>query len=129
MNLPRNEQLVQAFSIIRQEADRRRNLFRESPVPKIHIGMATCGIASGAVETKKAFEEALAELNMEALIQTVGCIGHCYAEPLVIIEKRGFPPIFYHQVTAGKATMLVKSCQIRWSLRQSKARQGTGRLS
>jgi NADH-quinone oxidoreductase subunit F len=71
--------------------------------------MATCGIASGALDTKKAFEEALQERGMEALILPVGCIGHCYAEPVVIIENPGFPPILYHHVTSGKAKMLVKS--------------------
>jgi NADH-quinone oxidoreductase subunit F len=110
MNPGNNDRLKQAFSAIREEADRRRKAFKEATVPKIHIGMATCGIASGALETKKAFEETLAERNIEALIHTVGCIGHCYAEPVVIIEHpdSGFPPIFYHEVTQGKAQMLVK---------------------
>ena len=76
--------------------------------------MATCGIASGALETKKAFEEALAEYNIDAGIHTVGCLGHCYAEPVVVIDHpdSGFPPIFYHEVTAGKAKMLVKLLQV-----------------
>jgi NADH-quinone oxidoreductase subunit F len=48
--------------------------------------------------------------GIEAQIHCVGCIGHCYAEPWVIIEnpETGFPPIFYPQVTAGKAKMLTK---------------------
>ncbi len=104
------EEIHKLFNVIREEAETRRNAFREAPVPKIYIGMATCGIASGAIETKKAFEEILAERNMEAQIHTVGCIGHCYAEPVVIIDHpdSGFPPIFYPEVTAGKAQMLVK---------------------
>ncbi|MBC8421134.1 MAG: NADH-quinone oxidoreductase subunit F, partial [Desulfobacterales bacterium] len=101
--------LDQAFSAIHEEAVKYREAFTEDPVPKIHIGMATCGIASGALETKSAFEEVLAERNIEARIHPVGCIGHCYAEPVVIIENPGFPAIFYHQVTPGKARMLVKS--------------------
>ncbi|UCB51174.1 MAG: NADH-quinone oxidoreductase subunit F [Deltaproteobacteria bacterium] len=109
MNLKSKEKVDQQFSAIRDEAERRRKAFKETPVPKIHIGMATCGIASGAVETKKAFEDVLAERDMEALIHTVGCIGHCYAEPVVVIETPGFPPILYHQVTPGKARMLVKT--------------------
>jgi NADH-quinone oxidoreductase subunit F len=73
--------------------------------------MATCGIASGALETKSAFEEVFAERKVDVLVRTVGCIGHCYAEPVVIIDHpgSGFPPIFYHHVTPGKARMLVKS--------------------
>ena len=98
------------FNTIREEAEKRRAAFRDAPVPKIHIGMATCGIASGALETQKAFEEALVENNIDAQIHTVGCCGHCYAEPVVIIDHpdSGFPPIFYHEVTPGKAKMLVK---------------------
>lgn len=110
MSPSNNEKLDQVFRPIREEAKRRRKAFREAKVPKIHIGMATCGIASGALETKKAFEETLAERNIEALIHPVGCIGHCYAEPIVIIDHpdSGFPPIVYHEVTAGKAQMLAK---------------------
>jgi NADH-quinone oxidoreductase subunit F len=109
MNLASKEKLQQNFNAICDEAERRRRAVREVPIPKIHIGMSTCGIASGAVETKRAFQEVLAERKIEARIHSVGCIGHCYAEPVVIIENSGFPPILYHQVTAGKARMLVKS--------------------
>jgi NADH-quinone oxidoreductase subunit F len=97
------------FRAIREEAEKRRQAFKETALPKIHIGMATCGIASGALETKRAFEEVLAEQNMPALIHTVGCLGHCYAEPVVIVENPGFPPILYYNVTPGKAGMIVKS--------------------
>ena len=111
MNHINNKKTNQVFNRIRDEATLRRDAFRNDPVPKIQIGMATCGIASGAFETKTAFEEVLAERKIDARIRTVGCIGHCYAEPVVIIDHpgSGFPPIFYHQVTPGKAKMLVKS--------------------
>ena len=110
MNPANNEKIDQMFDAIYKEAEKRRNEFREDPVPKIHIGLATCGIASGALETKKAFEDALEEYNVDARIHTVGCLGHCYAEPVVIIDHpdSGFPPIFYHEVNAGKAKMLTK---------------------
>ena len=110
MNPANNEKIDQTFDAIYKEAEKRRNEFREDPVPKIHIGLATCGIASGALETKKAFEDALEEYNIDARIHTVGCLGHCYAEPVVIIDHpdSGFPPIFYHEVSAGKAKMLTK---------------------
>jgi NADH-quinone oxidoreductase subunit F len=103
------ENLPQAFNSILEEAKKRQDSFIESQVPTIHIGLATCGLASGALETKKAFEEALAETKIAARIRPVGCIGHCYAEPVVIIENPGYPPIFYQQVTPGKAKMLVRS--------------------
>ena len=110
MSPNKQHQIDQAFEAILKEAQKRRDAFRQARIPKIHIGMATCGIASGAIETKKAFEETLAQRNIEALIQTTGCIGHCYAEPVVVIDHpdSGFPPILYHEVTPGKAQMLVK---------------------
>ncbi len=98
-----------SFRAIQEEAQKRRQASEDTALPKIHIGMATCGIASGALETKRAFEEVLAEQNTPALIHTVGCLGHCYAEPVVIVENAGFPPIFYYNVTPGKAGMIVKS--------------------
>jgi NADH-quinone oxidoreductase subunit F len=98
-----------SFRAIQEEARKRLQTFKETGLPKIHIGMATCGIASGALETKKAFEEVLAEQNMPALIHTTGCLGHCYAEPVVIVENAGFPPILYYNVTPGKAGMIVRS--------------------
>lgn len=101
----------QAFDKICKDADAHIKRLSLIKGPRISIGMATCGIASGAIDTKKAFEEELEKQRIEAQIQTVGCIGHCYAEPVVIIDHpdSGFPPVFYHQVTPGKAKMIVQS--------------------
>ncbi|MBN2032728.1 MAG: NADH-quinone oxidoreductase subunit NuoF [Deltaproteobacteria bacterium] len=106
---PYDQEAGQAFRSILREAMRRRSAFKEAVLPKIHIGMSTCGIASGALETKNAFETALNECGLSALIHSIGCIGHCYAEPVVIVERPGFPPILYYKVTPGKARMIVKS--------------------
>ena len=110
MNPETKETIDRAYNAIKTEADARQDAFNRSPVPKIHIGMATCGIASGALDTKLAFEQATAERGIDAKIHTVGCVGHCYAEPVVTIDhpESGFPPIFYHEVSPGKAKMLVK---------------------
>ena len=78
---------------------------------EITVALATCGIAAGALETRDAFIHAVSERNLPARIRTVGCMGHCYAEPVVIIDHpaSGFPPLFYHEVNPGKANMLVRS--------------------
>ncbi len=101
--------VASAYGAIREKAEKRRKECRKEALPRIYVGLATCGIASGALETKKAFEEALANSDVEARIHTMGCIGHCYAEPVVIIQNPGFPPILYPNVTPGKAKMLVRS--------------------
>lgn len=104
------EKIQAAYQALAEEARLLKEQFDQNPLPKIHIGMATCGIASGALETKSAFEEALKERGVEALVHTVGCVGHCYAEPVVVIDHpdSGFPPILYPEVTPGKAKMLTK---------------------
>ena len=109
MTPEKNNDLDRIFNAIREKAVRHADSTAENQVPKIYIGMATCGLASGALETKKAFEEALSQRNIQARILQVGCMGHCYGEPLVTVHNPGFPPILYHRVTPGKATMLVKS--------------------
>jgi len=78
---------------------------------RIQIGLATCGIAAGALETKAAFEAAIAENGIAATIRTVGCLGHCYAEPIVLIDypDSGMPPLYYREVNPGKVNMLVRS--------------------
>lgn len=108
---PNNKaELVSRYETLKAEAREQKEKFDNSELPKIHIGMATCGIAAGALETKAAFEQTLADRGVQAHIHTVGCRGHCYAEPVVVIDNpaSGFPPIFYHEVTAGKAKMLAK---------------------
>jgi NADH-quinone oxidoreductase subunit F len=99
-----------AYQALVDTARGRQEALDQSSLPKIHIGMATCGIASGALETQAAFEAALAERGIEAHVHTVGCVGHCYAEPVVVIDHpdSGFPPILYPEVTPGKAKMLAK---------------------
>ena len=99
-----------AYQAVRAAAAKRRAPVADSGVPRIHVGMATCGIASGALETKRAFEEELASRGIDARVHPVGCMGHCYAEPVVVIDHpdSGFPPILYPNVSPGKAKMLTK---------------------
>jgi len=98
------------FQEIHDAAAGRRASVEKQAVPTVHLGMATCGIAAGALETKKAFEEAILERGIAAVVHPVGCNGHCYAEPVVVIDHpdSGFPPILYPNVSPGKAKMLVK---------------------
>jgi len=98
------------YEHIRLQAVERCKALADPDGIKIHIGMATCGIASGALETQAAFIEALDRFGLQAIIHPVGCCGHCYAEPYVIIDhpQSGFPPIFYPEVNPGKARMLTK---------------------
>lgn len=72
------------------------------------IGTATCGRAAGAMEIVKAFEEELKRRNIEVKVIQVGCMGLCYAEPLVIICKPDSLHVVYHHVTPELVPRLVE---------------------
>ncbi len=82
---------------------------QNSPQPVIYFGMASCGRAAGAVDVRKAVEEALDENFLNARLVNVGCIGPCYLEPIMDIAMPGWARISYGQMTPAKAKKLVTS--------------------
>lgn len=75
--------------------------------PKIFIGSATCGVSVGALEVAQAFEDELQKHNLPAEIIKVGCLGICFAEPLVYIMKQGNPTICYKNLTPEDVSRIV----------------------
>ncbi len=74
----------------------------------ILIGTATCGRAAGAMEVVEAFEDQLEHRNIGAKVIQVGCMGLCYAEPLVIISKPDSLRVVYHNVAPEIVPRLVE---------------------
>jgi NADH:ubiquinone oxidoreductase subunit F (NADH-binding)/(2Fe-2S) ferredoxin len=77
-------------------------------VPKIYIGSATCGLAAGADELLERVDGELASLGIEARVLKVGCIGMCFAEPLVDIQLPGQPRVAYASITGKKLPRILK---------------------
>ena len=68
-------------------------------IKRINIGMASCGIAAGAEEVRDYFKKHLTDNSID--IVEVGCIGHCYAEPIVeVVTDKG--TILYENVKPEK---------------------------
>lgn len=74
----------------------------------ILIGAATCGRAAGALDVIDAFKNELARQTIDVPIIQVGCIGLCYAEPLVIISKPETLRVVYHNITPDLVPRLVE---------------------
>jgi len=74
----------------------------------ILVGTATCGRAAGAMETVKAFAEELKRRNIEVKVIEVGCMGLCYAEPLVTISSPESLRVVYHHMTQELVPRLVE---------------------
>lgn len=66
---------------------------------RILVGTGTCGRAAGAVEVTEAIRDWLKRERIEARVYEVGCLGLCYAEPLVELGRPGAPRLLYGNVT------------------------------
>jgi NADH-quinone oxidoreductase subunit F len=88
-----------SFEDVKNRAVFEWKALQNSSKPRILIGMGTCGIAAGAEDILKALDKELVKANIQAHIVQVGCIGLCYAEPLIEIAKPGMPSVFYGNLT------------------------------
>ena len=75
---------------------------------RVVVGMATCGIASGARPVLTALSNAVAEKKIEdvAVTQT-GCIGLCQYEPIVEVFQAGKEKVTYVKMTPEKALEVI----------------------
>ncbi len=97
---------------IREQAKNNTNLRTTGENPDrtvIAIGMATCGIAAGA---RKSMSALLDEIEKNAVqnvsVVATGCLGYCYAEPLVEIREPGKQPLRYANVDEARAREIIK---------------------
>ncbi len=95
------------FSEIKKRADEEWRQLQESDKPTLYIGAATCGRSAGALDVRMSFENALSEKNIDYNVVEVGCLGPCWAEPLISVQKPGGPNIFYRNVTPKIAAEIV----------------------
>ncbi len=74
----------------------------------VAVGMATCGIAAGAREVMSALSEEIGvkELGNVSVVAT-GCLGFCYAEPMVEVRTPGKEPIRYGNVNREIARAII----------------------
>ncbi len=71
---------------------------------RIVVGMATCGIASGARPVLTALSDAVQKKEIENVMVTqTGCIGLCQYEPIVEVFEPGKEKVTYVKMTAEKA--------------------------
>jgi NADP-reducing hydrogenase subunit HndB len=81
---------------------------------RVVVGMATCGLASGArpVLTALSDDVQTKHLSNIAVVQT-GCIGLCQYEPIVEVLEPGKDKVTYVKMTPEKAHEIVEQHLIR----------------
>lgn len=85
----------------------RENSDNPDQLVQVKVGMATCGIASGAKEIMKYFVEELEQQAVDAVVTQTGCMGYCYAEPTVEVILPNKEPVVFGFVTKHKAEEII----------------------
>ena len=101
--MPPNFEDLRALSIRRWQG------LSQGDKPWIRVGTALCGKAAGADRVIAALTSELEQRNVGAIISEVGCLGPCYAEPLVdVVTLRG-PRVVYGGVTPEQVAEIFDS--------------------
>lgn len=98
---------LQSSLKLREQGENTENL------TQIRVAMATCGIASGAKQVMEIIINECNKQNVDAVVTQTGCMGYCYAEPTVEIQKPGADPVVFGYVTPEKAEELVSKYILR----------------
>ena len=75
----------------------------------IKIGMSTCGLAAGAQDVYDLFKEEIAKRELDLDVEKTGCLGMCFAEPLVEVSISGLPRVVYGKVDKDVALKIVEN--------------------
>ena len=98
---------IGAFNAVREAG-----LAKLTPsVPRVAIGMGTCGRGNGAEGLYQAFAEAIERSGMDIVLAQVGCFGACYQEPLVNVRLPGNPLCMLKRVQANDAGRILHDLQ------------------
>ena len=108
-------------------------------VPRITVGMGTCGRGNGAEGVYHAFAEAIDRTGAQVVLATVGCFGSCFEEPLVSVRLPGRPLVILrraqlndaarvlHDLMEGNLTSDLAYCKIEeWDHITSHVKYGQG---
>ncbi|MBX3728394.1 MAG: SLBB domain-containing protein [Candidatus Sumerlaeia bacterium] len=93
-----------------EELDRVREEQRERTAKTswIRIGTSTCGVAAGAEAVVRAVSDEVRRRDLPVEVQRVGCLGLCYAEPLMEVNVAGAPRTLYGEVGVETALRIVE---------------------
>ncbi len=106
------------FEKIQKEAKKEWFDLQNSSYPLIFIGMGSCGLASGAGEVWNNVHNLINEKKLKAKLIKVGCIGPCYLEPFLDIQKPDSLRMSFNNVDESKAKKLISEYLINGETKQ-----------
>ena len=83
---------------------------KHAPI-KLLVSMGTCGIAAGTGEVLKAINDYITEHKLEEAFDVVevGCMGLCYAEPVIMLTDDKGKRIIYGDVTPHQVPAIMQA--------------------
>ncbi|MBN1676010.1 MAG: NADH-quinone oxidoreductase subunit NuoF [Kiritimatiellae bacterium] len=105
------------YEAIQEKSAAAWQTFTDPNRPRILVGAGTCGKAAGADSILAAIRDRFGSLGQEVGLYEVGCLGLCYAEPLVDLSRPGGPRVLYGSVSAGQIADLLDAFFRRGDLR------------
>jgi len=109
------------FSEIKERAASRWRSFETTPRPRILLGAGTCGRAAGAAELVPLIRSSLESKSLEADLYEVGCLGLCYAEPLIEVTHPDGPSVLYSGISTENAEAFCRDCILSDKIRPDMA--------
>ena len=82
----------------KQDLENLRDKVRSEVGGWIRVGMATCGMAAGAEAVYKLLCAEVKKRNLDVKVSRCGCLGACYAEPLIEVGVNSQPAVKYQRV-------------------------------
>lgn len=75
---------------------------------RILVGVSSCGIAAGAKEVLDEFKQQLQQRNIKGIVaEEAGCIGQCFLEPTIKVEKENGKSILLGGVKVGDVQNII----------------------
>ncbi|MGC4068119.1 MAG: (2Fe-2S) ferredoxin domain-containing protein [Polyangiaceae bacterium] len=81
-------------------------------VPRIAVGMGTCGTGNGAEATYHAFADIIERRGLSVRLTQTGCFGFCAEEPLVNVWIPGKAVVILRHVQARDAARILDEVTI-----------------
>ena len=78
-------------------------------IDTINVGMSTCGVAAGAKEVFDFLSNEVKNRNLPYTVKPCGCVGMCYAEPLVEIRIKDKKPALYGNIDKKAALRIIET--------------------
>jgi NADP-reducing hydrogenase subunit HndB len=94
---------------LKDELKEKRNQEAYRGITYVTVGMATCGIAAGALDVLRALEDEIKAHHLNDIVITqTGCIGLCRHEPILEVVVGETPKVAYGKVAPDMVKRIVR---------------------